>query len=274
MTAIFHKDMSMGDYQASTDHLSKTMISVGADCWAKFKYQFIDGNYESKDTQSLRIGSAVHTLALEPEKFQAEYYVLPEDYDGRTKEGKLIKAEADETGKTILKFQDVKDILGMADAIKKHPLALGLLQSPGHVESSIFWQQDGMKFKCRPDLMRNDGLIVDLKTCRSAHPRLFSQDAYRFKYDISVALTCRGYEALHGQAPEEYVFLCIETEAPYVISCFTSFSSTEFSPSVQEIGNRRLDRVLDDYRECVSSGLWPEYQSIISPLSLPSYAME
>lgn len=274
MTAIFHKDMSMETYQKSTDYLSKTMLSVGADCWAKFKYQFVDGNYESKDTPSLRIGSAVHTLALEPDKFAADYYILPEDYDGRTKEGKILKAEADESGKTVLKFQEIKDILGMAEAIKRHPLALGLLESPGYVESSIFWEQDGMKFKCRPDLMRNDGLIVDLKTCRTAHPRMFSRDAYNFKYDISVALTCRGYQALHGKMPEEYVFLCIETEAPYIISCFTSFSATEFSPSVLEIGNRRLDRVLDDYRECAASGIWPEYQNIIAPLSLPSYAGE
>lgn len=272
MTAILKKELPMSDYQAATDHLSKTMLSVGGDCWAKFKHQFVDGNYQSKETTSLSVGSAVHTIALEPEKWDAEYYILPENYDGRTTAGKTMKAEADESGKTVLKYQEVQNIYGMADAIKKHPLALGLLESAGHVESSIFWEQDDVKFKCRPDLMRNDGLIVDLKTCRTANPRMFARDAWNFKYHLSVALTCRGYEALYGKPPEEYVFMCIESEAPYIISCFTSFQPTEWSESVLSIGNRQLDFLIEEYKECRDTGVWPAYQDTIMPLSLPSYA--
>jgi len=272
MTAKFIKNLSMEDYQANTDHLSKTMLSVGSDCWAKFKYQFIDGNYETKDTKSLRVGSAVHTLALEPEKWHEEYFVLPEDYDGRTSAGKALKADAEESGKSVLRYQDVQDVLGMADAIKKHPLALGLLDAAGHVESSIFWEQDGVKYKCRPDLMRNDGLIVDIKTCQTAHPKMFASDAYKFKYHVSVALTCRGYQALYGKMPEEYVFLCIESKAPYIISCFTSFEATDFSASVLEIGNIALDKIIEQYKQNKANDVWPAYQDLIQPLSLPAYA--
>lgn len=272
MTATLFKDMPMSDYQAATDHLSKTMLSVGADCWAKFKYQFIDGNYQSKDTDSLRIGSAVHTLALEPQKWNAKYYVLPQDYDGRTKEGKIIKAEAEETGKKILKHDDVVDIKGMAKALTEHPLAIGLLKSPGYVESSIFWEQSGVQMKCRPDLMRNDGLIVDIKTCKSAHPRIFGSDAYKFKYPLSVAITCAGYEALYGKMPEEYVFLCIETEAPYMISCFSSFTGNQLSMSVLDHGRLQLECLLDEFKKCRDSGVWPAYQDTIEPLKLPAYA--
>lgn len=272
MTATHKKELPMSDYQAATDHLSKTMISTGADCWAKFKYQFVDGNYESKDTQSLRNGSAVHTLALEPDKFDAEHYILPEDYDGRTKDGKAAMAEAQESGRIILKHADVKDIINMAESIKNNPLAIGLLKSAGYVESSIFWEDDGIKFKCRPDLMRNDGLIVDIKTCKSANPRIFASDAWKFKYHLSVALTCRGYQALYGKMPEEYVFLCVESEAPHVVSCFTSFQATEYSESVLDIGNRHLDKLIEEYKQCRDTGIWPAYQDIIEPLSLPSYA--
>jgi len=272
MTAKFIKNLSMEDYQANTDHLSKTMLSVGSDCWAKFKYQFIDGNYETKDIKSLRVGSAVHTLALEPEKWEEEYLVLPENYDVRTKDGKAMKADAEASGKTVLRFQDAQDVLGMANAIKAHPLALGLLDSDGHVESSIFWEQDGVKYKCRPDLMRNDGLIVDIKTCQTAHPKMFASDAYKFKYHVSVALTCRGYQALYGKMPEEYVFLCIESKAPYIISCFTSFEATDFSASVLEIGNIALDKIIEQYKQNKANDVWPAYQDLIQPLSLPAYA--
>lgn len=272
MTAVHKKELPMSEYQAATDYISKTMLSEGSDCWAKFKYKFVDGNYQNQETTSLRNGSAVHTLALEPEKFEAEYYVLPEDYDGRTKSGKALMAEAQDSKRTVLKYNDVKDVINMAKSIKDNPLGIGLLKSAGYVESSIFWEDDGVKFKCRPDLMRNDGLIVDIKTCRSANPRIFASDAWKFKYHLSVALTCRGYQALYGKMPEEYVFLCIESEAPHVISCFSSFQQTEYSESILDIGNRHLDKLIAEYKQCRDTDVWPAYQNIIKPLSLPSYA--
>lgn len=270
MTAKHYKDLPMSDYQASTDYLSKTMLGIFADCPAKFKYNFIDGKYASKDTPSFARGAALHTMALEPEKWLEEYIVL--DVDKRTKEGKQAWADAEATGKQIIRQGDYDLANGMANALTDNPLALALLSEPGYVESSIFWEEGGIKFKCRPDLMRNDGLLIDVKTCNTADPEKFKRDAFNFKYHVSVALSCRGYKALYGKEPEEYVFLCVESEAPHVVSCFTTFDAAEMAGmSVREYGDAQLDMLIDQYKECINENKWPEYQTGIKPLGLPTW---
>lgn len=267
--AMLHKSMDMDKYQAMTTHLSKTMLSVLADCPAKFKHQFIDLGATKEETKSLRIGKAVHTLAMEPEKWEDEYALF--DGDRRTTAGKSAYAELLDEGKTIIRADEMKQIDGMANAIVKHNVANALLKSSGHVEASITWHQDGLDFKCRPDFMRNDGLIVDLKTSKSAKPSQFAKDAYNYKYFLSVALTSAGYEALHGKPPEEYVMLVIETEAPYCISAFTTFTSFS-TMSVLEYGKMRLAELIGAYKTCLTNNEWPEYQRTIEPLRLPTYA--
>ena len=71
----------------------------------------------------------------------------------------------------------------MANSLLKNSLALSLLKSDGYVEASIFWEnEEGMKFRCRPDFMRNDGLLVDLKTAESVRPENFYKNANNFNY--------------------------------------------------------------------------------------------
>lgn len=271
MEATLYKAMPMDDYHAAKKHLSKSMLSDFADCPARFKHYHIDGGKRA-ETPSLALGKAVHTLALEPEKWKAEYVVL--DVDKRTTKGKEEWADAEESGKTILRAKDMEQIEGMANALSTQPFALALLKAEGYVEASIFWQQDGLDFRCRPDFMRNDGLIVDLKTCRSAKPNMFFKDAYNYHYDMSVALTCRGYEALRGTPADNYVFLCIETEAPYIVECYESMSPMDSSGlSYHEIGNMRLDKLLEQYKQCVAANDWPAYSGKIATMKAPAWAI-
>lgn len=268
--AKLHKDMPMEKYHGSKETLSKTGLTVFADCPARYKYLFMDGG-EKPETDSLRIGKAVHTLALEPEKWKSEYVVF--EGDRRTVQGKKDYAEAMVSGKTIIRTADLEKIEGMANALVKNPFALALLKSDGYVEATIEFEYQGIAMKCRPDFMRNDGLIVDLKTTRSAKPSLFTKDAYGFGYDLSVAITAEGYKALHGKYPEEYVFLCIEPEAPHIVSCFASMSPDAEGISMHEVGRAYLDRVIERFKECKEKNVWPAYQEKIVPIGVPSWVM-
>lgn len=277
MTATHHKSLPMSGYQAARDHLSKSMLSKLADCPAVFKYHYIDGG-EQDETPSLRIGSAAHTLALEPELWKSGYYKMPQKDDGkeivRNPAHAAYKEQISIAGdRIILTTKEYESIESMANAILKSPLAVGLLKAHGYVESSIFWTDAaGRKKRCRPDFCRNDALIVDLKMTKSVKPAFFFKDARNFHYDLSVALTCEGYEALFNKPPEEYVFLCIEPEPPYLIEAFSTFEEADMGVSYLSYGRGRLMELLAKYDECTASGVWPSYVGKITPMRLPAWA--
>jgi hypothetical protein len=275
-TAKLHKDMPMEQYQAAKDHISKSMLSDFADCPARFKYLHIDGG-EKPSTPSLRLGHAVHTLALEPDLYKKNYYVMPLKEDGKEIIRNASHAAYKEqlevaAGRMILSRSELRQIEGMAEALTKNPFALALLKAAGYVEASIFWQDGDMAFRCRPDFMRNDGLLVDLKTAESVEPRKFFQSARNYNYDLSVALTSQGYEALHGKQPDEYVFLCVEPEPPHLIEAYDTFvMHPDVGISYLDYGSARLGTLLEKYKECRSKNKWPGYVGKIAPMGLPGW---
>ena len=272
-TAQIYPDLPIEDYHKDDGYISKSKLADILDCPAIYKYWHVDKN-KKPERDYFNVGNAVHTLALEPELFAQRFYTLPE-CDKRTKEGKAIYAAALEAcgTKKILSIEQMVDINGMADSLRKNKSALALLQAKGRVEPSIYWEEYGMKFKCRPDYLRDDGLIVDLKTTKSSYKPFFQKDAYNMHYDISVALTSRGYKALTGKLPENYVFLAVESKPPYLVSSYDTFRNFDEFSSVYKIGEARLQSAITKLKECQSTDVWPSYQTEIQPLGVPAYAI-
>ncbi len=314
MTAHHYKDMTMAEYQAAVDALSKSMLSELADCPARFKYRYIDGNKQA-ETEALRVGSAVHTLALEPEKWKAGYHVMPTTYFNDKGEEKPWRndprmsvyqdamfqagydAQKDEDQKLIFVARPgAKLVLGrdqyemieqMAESLAKDPYALSLLKAPGYVESSIIWDHEHeneetgetttIKMKTRPDLMRNDHLHVDLKTAQSVNPEIFFRNAVDHNYDLSVAIASLGHKALTGQDMDNYVFIAIEKEPPFLVSCFESVGPIggELSGlSYLDYGRAHLQSLLNKYLACKAAKSWPGYVEKIETMGVPQYALK
>lgn len=284
--AKFYPDMSIDEYHGHAKDmvLSKTMLKEilpPSGCPALFKWLYLDGGVDEKEsTQSLNMGKAVHTLALEPELFEQTYFVLPEKYeDGkkvvRNESHKKYQELLEQAGdKEIIREQDMENIKSMAKALTLNPFALSLLNAPGHIESSIFWtdEETGLKLRCRPDFMRDDGLIVDLKMAQTARPDLFRKHAFDFAYDVSVALTCRGYEALYGKRPDNYVLLLVEPKKPHLIEAYDTFRSYEMELSYLDGGELRLQQAMHLIQMGMETNNWPSYVGEIRPMEYPVYA--
>ena len=87
------------------------------------------------DTPAMKFGRAVHKRILEPVEFSADYAVAPV-CDRRTKEGKAIWAELQESGKEIISAEDMETIEAMEkefpfellkDAVREVPLFWAVL---------------------------------------------------------------------------------------------------------------------------------------------------
>ena len=273
MMAKFIKDLTIEAYHKDNEHVSKSMLSDFMDCPARYKYRYIDGG-EKKQSDALNIGNAVHTLALEPKEWEKRYAVFEGDL--RTKDAKAEYAALLETGKTVIRSKDMEEIEAMAEALVKNKTALALLKTDGYVEPTIQFECGGLKLKARPDFLRNDGVMVDLKTCRSVNPDIFFADAFRMGYDLSVALSVMAYEALHGEKPKEYIFLAIEKDKPYFIEGFSTFQEFDSMSgfSYYDMGMARLKPILKRLKACMKTNEWPTYRGgVITPMGAPKWGI-
>lgn len=193
------------------------------------------------------IGTATHSLILENDTTNI---VVLEHQNYLTKAAKEAKAAAIADNKQPLLAKEWEQVQAMRDSVMDHAVAGPLFK--GHVpERSFFWEQDGLKFKVRPDALRED-LIVDLKTTVNADTNEFGKTAFNYGYFISAALYQQGVERVTGKKLP-FVFVNVEKTAPYLVSV------TELDEDALDFGNMMIERATRIYKECMESGNWPGY---------------
>lgn len=232
----------------------------------KNPYAFAMG-IKQEQTAAMALGSAVHTLVLEPHKFEEEFAVAPE-YDARTKEGKEIKAafEASCIGKTILKSDEYERAKTCSEIAKQ---IAGRFFKGGVAESSFFSEFDGVAVKCRTDYYLPDlGIVVDVKTTADASPDGFAKSVANFGYYIQAAFYIDVLQSL-GHTINKFMFVAIETKEPYMIGLY------QLAPEAIDFGRSEYQRALDIYRR-IDDFKTPVFKDtnngdVVQTISLPSY---
>jgi hypothetical protein len=254
-------DWPADQYHSVKDRISKHGLDLIHRAPALYKHNL---TATKERTAAMRWGSLVHTFVLEPDQFDA---VVGPQADKRTKEGKAAWEQftAENQGKEVIKQEELDELESVRKAISAHGLGSQLIQS-GSVEMSLFWTHGstGLKCKARPDLVREDGIIVDLKTCADASSKQFAKDAYKYRYHVQAAFYLDAAAAV-GIEADTFVFLCVEKDAPHLVQCF------ECDEALIEMGRKEYLEDLAVYKQCVETGLWPGYDEGIQTLSLPNW---
>lgn len=216
-------------------------------------------------TKAQNMGTATHLAILE--RALDRIAAMPEA-DGRTKEGKEIKAKfaAENVGKLIVTQEEYASIIGMTKAVQSHEEA-SLCFAGGFAETSIFWKdlETGVYCKARPDYVKTSTCeLIDLKTTDDAGLG-FSKSAFNYGYFRQAAFYSDGVEAVYGFKPT-FKIVAIEKKAPYGVSVF------KFTDAALAHGRLEYKKALKSYAECVSSGEWPGYFNEVKLLDLPSFA--
>ncbi len=232
---------------------------------------------EPRETDAMKLGTATHTLILEPERFESEYAAAPDGLDRRRKEGKEAWAELEASGKVILTSEDYNNVLGMGKAVSEHSMGSKLFNG-GFAELSCYWEQPvsyggiNTKILCkaRPDYTKQmpDGsyVIIDLKTTQDARGREFQRRAYDLGYHISAAHYVDGMTAVMGLPPKDFVFVVVESSPPYGVNLFRA--SEQFLAAGRE-DNGSYYKI---YAACLADGAYPCYPEMIRDLQLPRWA--
>jgi len=213
-----------------------------------------------KFSDAFTLGTAAHSIILEGDSSGIE---VVDAENWLTKAAKEAKAAALAEGKQPLLKKEWLQVVTMCAAVLAHPIARDLLT--GHkAEESVFWDEDGLTLKCRPDAWK-PGMLVDLKTTRSADPNDFGKTAHEFGYHQSAAHYIDGVKAATGEELP-FHFVLVEKTAPYFVSV------VELDIEAVNIGRQLNDRAKRIYRECVETNTWPGYANA-DLISLPMWAI-
>lgn len=224
-------------------------------------------------TDEMKMGSAFHVRALEPDLFNRKVAVIPEDIACLAMQSSKNRALRDAwamdeaRGKIILKPDQFLHVDGMASAVRRHPAARKLLAS-GNAEVSALWTdpETGLRCKSRADFIcQMRGVYVDLKSAVSAAPDAFQRSAVNMRYHVQDAFYSRAIEE-NGTNIEHFVFIVVEREPPYAVACY------QLDETAKLKGESLYMRELRDLRDCMEANYWPGYGDRVMDLSLPAYA--
>ena len=213
-----------------------------------------------KSSDAFDLGTVAHSLILEGDESGVEVWDFPA---WTTKVAKDSREESRAAGKIPMLTKEWAQVVAMRDAVMAHPIARSMFT--GHkAEQSVFWEEDGLMLKCRPDAW-HPGALVDLKTARDADPNEFGKVAHSFGYHQSAAHYIDGVKAATGEELP-FHFVLVEKTDPYLVSV------VELDWEAINIGRGLNERAKRIYQECVESNTWPGYPAS-EPVSLPMWAI-
>ena len=215
-------------------------------------FRFGDG-FEQKDCFDL--GSAVHTLVLEPHLFDDAYVMMPETIPRKSGKKWDMFKEMNQ-GMTILKPSDMSAAQSMADSVMT---THAQYFTAGQAEVSYWYKApveesyDGggyVLIKARVDYEIDD-LAIDLKTTADAHPKKFESKAIDFGYHIQNQL----YILATGLS--DFVFVVVNNKKPYQV-----VGPMMFTDNAKELGLLKAQQGLIDFRDCMITNDWPNYLGV------------
>lgn len=236
----------MAEYRAMQG-LSKHELDNFAVAPAYYKHR---KGQEWKPSRSMEIGTLIHSLVLEN---RIDYAVGPV-VDRRTKAGKdewQYFCE-ENIGKIIITPEEESMVQGCLTACA--PLLQNVeADFSRDVETSMFWERDGVSCKGRPDLIgtiNGELAIIDLKTTNDI--RSFDSKFFAFRYDIQAAWYQIGLKnALELTELPAFWFLVVDTEAPHL--CQFMRCSTELLSNAQD----KIEEELAYFKRCQVGNVWP-----------------
>ena len=223
----------------------------------------------SYETPAMRLGTAVHMAALEPDRFGQVYGEGPMV----SRSTKVWKEAQVATKATLLPPDEFRLITGIVRSLQDHDAASkALFRGNGENEATFITKDaaSGIDLKCRADRVTSTGFLVDLKTTQDASARAFGKSVVNFSYHLQSAFYMRCVEEATGTCPKGFVFVAVEKEPPYACQVFLA------DDEMLNIGIKKVDDLLSQLRsftEKFGTSPWPSYSQQVQKLSLPEWAL-
>lgn len=199
-TELIEQDFSLDDHESEDDNyrerrheiiqrmkrrdvqLSHTSFNE----FCKSPRHFINYKLRTYEpTPAMKFGSMVHCSVLEPEQFDARYYVLPgpehrpeKDKAMNSKLNREWKAEmiAAAGGKEVVEKSDFDAALRIGETVRKNEAAGEILEKITRKEHPVEWEYKRWNWRGVIDMDGDEnGLLADLKVLSDVSPRKVDQ---------------------------------------------------------------------------------------------------
>lgn len=245
-------------------HASPGLSNGGLKNFAITPAHFISRKGSDEETSAQRLGTLAHMAVLEPVRFLERARAVAGHRGGAAVKREIELLEGQ--GYYVCKPDELEDAKKMRDAVYNHPEASRLL-SGGRPEVSIRWRDPefGYLQRCRPDYLRDDGIVSDVKTFANLTDRNIRSQIERMMYHWQSRHYLNGVNSQLGLVDNKmFAHIFIDTEI--------------YSVRVVILGDASLDKAEEEMREhremyanCLRANVWPAYPAGISNLELPDW---
>ncbi|HDZ21955.1 hypothetical protein LCGC14_0568760 [marine sediment metagenome] len=213
-----------------------------------------------KVTDDMTLGSALHTVFLEPELAMEAVTI----WRGKARRGAEWDGFKDENdGKYILTMVQHEKLVGMSRSLRAHQFVREWTGRMEATEVSVVGEAHGLLMKARVDALTDEPL-VDLKKVRSCDERTITRTILDFGYHVQAYI----YATLFKR--DRFVLLCVEADEPYDVVPF------ELSPAFLREGEREAKRLIGKVLACERASNWPGRSDSAVPVLLepPDWLIE
>lgn len=211
----------------------------------------MNGAKKRKETQAMRLGSAVHQYLLDGTI--KGYEPRPDWLNLRKPDHRQWVEDKKKEGVTILTQEEYDAVRSIPMAVSRHAYAAKIVKA-ARTEVSIYAKdpETGILLRCRVDIDPGGNVIADLKKSRTVSQRDWTRQAAQLDYHIQAAWylnVCR----LAGIDKEVFLHIAVEAEPPYNVRVFRI--PEQAVEDAQAVCRRLIGRI----HACSVTGEWPGY---------------
>ncbi len=168
------------------------------------------------ETTSMRTGSYIHEAVLEPDLWAKKITI-----DVASKVKKEWKDAHKEHGENLIKLSEHEEVCVIRDSIINDEIAGHYFNGSGLNEHVCLADDpfSGQRCKALFDRITDDSVIVDFKTCQNIEPHRFERAVVDYGYHVQAAWYL-DVAKWAGVKADRFVFVCVETAAPYSMAVY------------------------------------------------------
>lgn len=232
-----------------------------------------DNPEDTKD--AWRLGSAVHTLLLEPHRFMDRHGVFAGARRSKAEKENWSSMVETFGDSNVIRSSDYENAKRIRDAVYAHDAARGLLQRSTLRELTAIWDQpvkiDGktipVRSKARIDALEQSGpvILTDLKTTRDNSPQWFAKALFELGYFRQFAQYSRALAA-NGIEVDHIACIAALNVQPYTVRVYS------IPTRAIEAGGRDLDLLYSEYARRDRDDDWRGDGGEAIDIDLPEWA--